>query len=180
MKHELNDNSDNLYKDFYKDDIYYTNINIIYVNTANNIEKIKNESFLMTTPNYITREEIIGILKANSIDHDKRYSLLSILKYNITIEPEDIPHYLKKSFNEKTHLDNHLDIIKNIDTIKFEKTISMFQDLTELIIIFFEKYPIKKKEMNNITNNITKKIYLNNRNHTHNNNRKTIKKQFKV
>jgi len=169
MKYELNDNSYNLYKDFYKDDIYYTNINIIYVNTLNDIEKIKNESFLMTTPNYITREEIIGILKVNSIDHDKRYSLLSILKYNITIEPEDIPHYLKKTFNEKKQLDSHIDIIKHIDTIKFEKTISMFQDLTELVIIFFEKSP-KKKEMNNIT----KKIYLNNRNHTHNN-RKTKK-----
>lgn len=155
--------TEKIYKDFYKDDVYYTNTSIIYVNKSNDIEKIKQESFLMNTPNYITREEIIGMLKKNSIVNDKRYSLLSILKYNITIDPEDVSHYLSDK-------NDYLDIVKHIDTIKFEKTISMFQDLTELIIIFFEKSEdLSKKD----AHNITKKIFLNS-----NNKRKTIKKQY--
>ena len=87
-------NTDKLYKDFYKDDLYYINLRVIYINRENEIEKLKQESFLMSKPNYITREEILEMLKKNSIDNDKRYSLLSMLKYNIILEPDNINLYL--------------------------------------------------------------------------------------
>ena len=48
-------------QDFYKDDLYYVNLKFIYVNRENEIEKINQESFLMSNPNYISREEIIQI-----------------------------------------------------------------------------------------------------------------------
>ena len=79
------DNNDRLYQDFYKDDLYYVNLRVIYINRDNEIEKLKQESFLLSNPNYISNEEIVEILKKNSIDNDKRYSLLSILRYNITL-----------------------------------------------------------------------------------------------
>ena len=67
---ELNDEwinnfekTDKLYEDYYKDDLYYINLKFIYLNRKNEIEKIKQEPFLMTTKNYILREEILGILK---------------------------------------------------------------------------------------------------------------------
>ena len=40
-------NTDKLYKDFYKDDLYYINLRVIYINRENEIEKLKQESFLM-------------------------------------------------------------------------------------------------------------------------------------
>ena len=73
--------TDKLYQDFYKDDLYYINLQIMYVNRCSEIEKIKQESFLMTTPNFISREEILEILKKNSNDNGRRYRLLTILKY---------------------------------------------------------------------------------------------------
>ena len=82
------ESNDKLYKDFYKDDLYFINIRLIYVNRGDEIEKIKHETFLMSIQNYITRDEILGILKKNSIDNDRRYTLLSILKYNISINTE--------------------------------------------------------------------------------------------
>ena len=98
---ELNDDwinifedNDKLYKDFYKDNLYCVNIDFIYVNKNNEIEKIKQEPYLMSVLNSITRDELIGLLKRNSIDNDKRYSLLSILKYNITLDAEDIKNFL--------------------------------------------------------------------------------------
>jgi hypothetical protein len=161
---------DKLYKDFYKDDVYFINLHIIYVNRIDEIEKIKRETFLMSLPNYITRNEVLGILKKNSIDNSRRYSLFSILKYNITINSEDIEHFLKVS-NLETYNNNFLFIIKNIDAIQFEKTISMFHDLNDLIFIFYEKSnEIKKRD----DNNSTKKVILNS-----NNKRKTIKKLYK-
>lgn len=159
--------TDKLYQDFYKDDLYYTNLQIIYVNRTNEIEKIKQESYLMSSPNYISREEVLGIIKKNTIDNGKAYSLLSILRYNVTLDIEDIKPFLKNETNT-----NYLNTIKNIDAITFEKSINMFHDLNDLIFILYEKSSeIKRLD----PNNITKRIYLK----SSQSNRKTIKKRYK-
>ena len=156
------ENKDKLYQDFYKDDIYFTNINFIYVNQENEIEKIISENFIMSTPNYITREEIIRILKKKSLncENNKKYTLLSLLKYNISLNVEDVTTFLKV----KSYSDDFLISIKNIDTIKFDKTINKFQDLNDLFFIFYEKSD--KKEIKNIT----KRVYFKSKNN------KTIRK----
>ena len=174
MDNELNDDwirefqkIDTLYQDFYTDDVYYINLQFIYVNRSNEIEKIKTEIFLMSNKNYITREEILQILKRGTNISDKRYSLLSILKYNILLEPEDIKHFLTS--NEER---NFMISVNNIDAITFDKTISVLQDLNELIIIFYEKSnELKKKN----PNTDTKKILL----RSLSSHKKTIKKQYK-
>jgi hypothetical protein len=82
------------------------------------------------------------------------------------MDVDDIQKYI--ILNEER---NYLTIIKNIDAITFDKTISMMQDLNDLILIFYEKSN-ELKEKN--TNNLTKKIFL-----KQNSNKKTIKKQYK-
>ena len=137
------ENTDKLYKDFYKDDLYYITLRIIYVNIHSEIDKIKQESFLMSKPNYITQEEIIGLLKKHSVDSDRRYSLLSILRYNVDLESEDVPHYLANNNNNNNNNNpkiilnsSYLSVIKHIDAIKFERSINMFHDLNDIILIF--------------------------------------------
>jgi hypothetical protein len=159
--------TDKLYNDFYKDNVYYINLRVIYVNRDNEIDKIKYESLLMKYPNKISQEEIIQILKRNAIDNERRYSLLSILRYNINLAPDEIKNYLLNGENKE-----YLSVIKNIDTVTYEKTINMFQDLNDLIIIFYEKSKELKKPD---ANNSTKKIYF----HSLNTNKKTIKNRYK-
>jgi hypothetical protein len=159
--------TDRLYQDFYKDDLYYVNLKVIYINRNNEIDKIKHESFLLTNPNIISREEILGILKKNSTDNQTKYTLLSILKYNILLEPDEVKNYLTNNESQ-----DYLSVIKNIDTITFDKSISMFHDLNDIILIFYEKSDdIVKRD----PNNTTKKIYL----RSLNTNKKTIRKQYK-
>ena len=177
MNDELNDDwinnfeeNDKLYKDFYKDNLCYVNIDFIYINKNNEIEKIKQEPFLMSEQNSITRDELIGLLKRNSIDNDKRYSLLSILKYNITLDSDDIKNFLSAS-DLSPYNELFLSINKQIDTIFFEKTINMFQDLNNLYFIFYEKNnDVKKCDVNSVTKRIYLGIITN---------KKTIKKQYK-
>lgn len=159
--------TDKLYQDFYKDDVYYINLRAVYINRENAIDKIKHETLLMKSPNIISREEIIEILKKNSIDDERRYTLLSILRYNMNIEPDEIKTYLLTRENK-----DYLSVIKNIDTIVFERTINMFQDLNDLILIYYEKSNELKKSD---THNCTKRIYL----RSLNTNKKTIKKRYK-
>jgi hypothetical protein len=158
--------TDAVYKDFYKDDLYYVNLKFIYVNRESEIEKIKYESFLLSKPNNILREEILQILKKSSIEDERKYTLLALLKYNITMDADDIQKYIS-SDEERIYLS----VIKNIDSIPFEKTISLMHDLNDLILVFYEKsHELKEKN----TNNLTKKIYL-----KEHKNKKTIKKQYK-
>ena len=71
--------------------------------------------------------------------------------------------------------DAYLQSIKNITNIHFDKTISVFQDLNSLIIIFFEKDNTNGLITN--MNNSTRRIYIN---HFKNNiNKKTKRNLFK-
>lgn len=147
------ENTDKLYKDFYKDNIYYIQLTLIYVNKNNDIDKIKHNPFLLNTPNILSQEELIGILKQNSTLDNKSYSLLSLLRYNIHLNPDDVNHFLKKNGYY-----DYLSILKNINNIHFEQTIHMFHDLNDIIIIFYEK---QKNVTPKTSKNITKKVYIN-------------------
>lgn len=57
--HILNDdwitnfeNTDKLYRDFYKDDLYYINLRVIYVNRNNEIDKLKTRIFFAFKTKY--------------------------------------------------------------------------------------------------------------------------------
>jgi len=145
---------DKPYNDFYKDNIFSININIIYIDKDNNIEKVNEEIFLMQNPNTISREELLGIIKKNTTINNNKYSLFSILRYNITLNPEDVSIFLKTNTFEYYNK-FFLTSLKHIDTIVFDKSIITFQDLNTLFIIFYEK-----DKIDNIANS-TKKIFLN-------------------
>jgi hypothetical protein len=146
---------DNSFEEYYKSDVFYVNITCIYINNSNEISSIKEEIFFLNTPNIITKEQLISLIKRNSNHINTNFSLLSLLKYNITMEPEQIKHFI----NSNTVLDTNYDYItklKYIDEIVFEKTINMFHNLNNIFIIFYEKTYDKQKS----NNNATKKIYL--------------------
>ena len=132
------ENTDKIYQDFYVDDIYYINVSCFYINKNMEIEKIKEETFFMKTPNVVSREEIIGLMKRNNILNENRsYKMLSLLKFNISLTPENIYRFLKMD-DIMSHSD-FLSPIQPIDNITFQKTISMFQDLNSLYFLFLEK-----------------------------------------
>jgi hypothetical protein len=164
--------TDKLYQDFYKDNLYYTNIYYLYINKENEIEKIKHENFLMSSPNCITREEIIGILKRNSssVCENQPYSLLSIAKYNVSLDTEEIVDFLRCDEEDmKDYNDRFLTSIKHIDAIYFEKSIHMLHDLNDLFILFYEKMP----ERSLTNHSITKRVYLQKKTVSHH--KKTIR-----
>lgn len=152
--------TDNNYKSYYAEDIAFINLHCIYINNFNEITKVHEEKILFKSPGLLTREEVLGLIKRNAFLHNTKYSLLSILKFNINIEPINLKTFLR-SKDTSLKIGNHfLQPIKNIDSISFDKTIGMFQDINDLFIIFYNKNDIKNTNTN--TNNIsTRKIYLN-------------------
>uniref|UniRef100_A0A6C0F2L5 Uncharacterized protein n=1 Tax=viral metagenome TaxID=1070528 RepID=A0A6C0F2L5_9ZZZZ len=168
------------YKGYYREDLQSIKVHCIYVNKNNDIDKIKEERIFMRQPNYLSGDQVLTLIKKNSIQDTVKYALLSILKYNITLEPTNLKTFIKY----KSQGDIFLTSIKKIDAISFEKTISMFHDLNDLFILFYEadsKKAYPQKMQSNVANKIheppkTKKIFLKYSNAK----RKTIRKQLKA
>jgi hypothetical protein len=150
---------DENYKNFYSEDITCITFNNVYVNKDNEIEKIKKDKLLLAEPNYISREEILGILKRNCKSSDnKRYTVLSILKYNINIDPSDVQSFLRTPGDLDSN--EYLKSLTNIDAVSLDPSISMFQDLNEIIIIYYEKTSDDKNTAFARASSQTKRIYL--------------------
>jgi hypothetical protein len=162
------ENLDKDYEKLYNNDIFFINVHFLYINNENVIDNIVEQKFIMSNVNYIHRDELIGLIKRNFIRNNNRYVLLSILKYNFNLEPQNIDKFLKAQdvtiFNSEFFTP-----IKNIDTIKFEKTIDIFQDLNDIFFVFYEKPKnnnsevIKSDFYTNITKNhsVTKRVFFN-------------------
>lgn len=126
------ENIDNSYNIFYLDDVNVIRVKYVYLNKSNEIEKIRQENVILPIPNYLSREEVVRVIKQNC---SSTYRLLSILRYNINLDPADIKTFFMKNNYEDTFLKS----ITSIDAIIWDATISMFQDLNELIFFFYEK-----------------------------------------
>jgi hypothetical protein len=154
------ENIDKDYKNYYSEELQFIKIHSIYVDKDNSIEKVKEEKVLLKSPGILQKEELLGIIKHNSFSNEFKYSLLSILKFNIHILPENLNTYLRSKNENIGSL--FLQSIKNIDSIRFEKSISLFHDINEIIIIFYQ--PNYKEYFTNSAhhnNSSTKKIFIN-------------------
>jgi hypothetical protein len=170
--------SEQEYKDYYTEDLSFIFCHILYINRSNEIEKVKEDKVLLNTLGVLQKEELLAIIKRNSFSNGKKYGLLSILKFNINFDPMYLKTFLK---SKKPNIgSSYLHSVSNIDTIPFDKSISMFHDLNDIILLFYEKD--KNKLLS--SGNHTKKFNVNNNpsNNPSNNtntNKKTKRNLFK-
>jgi len=140
---------DNEYKSYYSESLDFINMNCIYLNAANEITNVHEEKVIFLNKGTLSREEVVGLIKRNSIFDSLKYSLLSILVFNINIEPDNLKTFFKNNKSDKSDKQDigsqFLISIKNIDTIVFDKSISMFHDINNLYLVFYKKDPLVKK-----------------------------------
>ena len=170
------------YNDFYKEKPTSVKLYFMYVNRENLIEFIKTETILLNNEAKIEKNYLISIIKKNQICHNIKYKLLSLLKFNINIEPLEV-------LDINTSQNNYLTIEKYLHDIHFEDTVCIFQDINSLFFIFYEpntsqynttqsNSQMQQSQMhnsqmqNNQKHNTTKKIYLKTKK------RKTIRKRI--
>lgn len=146
------------YKDFYKDDVKYIKIYTLLINKGLILENISEENFILEDCNILKKYELISLINKYK-NSRKKTKLLSILKYNIDLDSDNVFEYLKKDTENNLFLQS----IKSINDINFDPTIAMFEDLNSLFFIFVETNDIVQK-------NQTKRIVL------HSNQKKTKKK----
>lgn len=136
------------YASFYKEQIDTIKINYIYVNKNNSINAVNQESIIIDNGK-LYKERVFDIIKNNKKKNNIEYKLISILKYNITLEPEYIKDYINDDLN-----DDFLSKVNSLHDIHFKDSINLFKDLNCLYIIFCDKHARENK------NQITKKVML--------------------
>lgn len=151
--------NDKEYKIYYTEDISFIKVHYVYINTNNEIEKVKEDKVLLKTNGILQKEELLSIIKSNLYSDQLKYSLMSILKFNLNIEPIHLKNFLKNK--NPIFGSQFLQVVNRLDTIKFEKSISMFHDINDIIIIFHKKHNntsvTKKSHIKSLASKKTKK-----------------------
>lgn len=140
---------ENEYKKFYNEEVNIIDAIFIYINQDNEIYNVKNFKEYIAN-SQINYERIIEIIKNYQNNIDIKHKLMALLNYKIDIDSENIKQLFNYNINPGT-----LYSIKNINNIKFDKTINLLQDLNSIIFIF----KVKNTEKNN-KNATTRRITL--------------------
>lgn len=155
------------YNDFYKDKPTSIKLYFLYVNKYNVIEFFKNDTYLLNQENIphsvLRKDVLLSIIKNNMQINGRNYKLMSLLKFNLDIEPEDI---LNMTLNKKDGLD-YLTSEKEIKDILFHDTIGILQDINSLFFVYQERFVLSQppsshtqKQKQNQTHKNVKNIYF--------------------
>lgn len=176
---------ENEYNLFYKDKITEITIFFLYVNRENDVIKIKRDKIDNIKNNTINSDNLLYLIKNYNHYNDVKYKLISLLKFNIDIDSLDINNFLREKHsntnsererdlepkpNPEPESQRYLNKIENINSVRFNNTINIFQDLNSIILIYYphEDANNSNKSSNaNDTNNAnqakktnTRRVYL--------------------
>lgn len=115
-----------------KEPLSKINVWNLYINKRHHLEKIKiNELPIETITN---KASITDYIKSKCTDETIKYKLLSVLKYNIELEKDQVQEYM----NEEYH-PNYLEALRSLENIEFKDGLNIFEDLHTLFILYYEK-----------------------------------------
>jgi hypothetical protein len=152
------------YSDFYTEDVTTITLFFIYIDHKNNVENLSRDLLILDKKNTIVRDQLIQLIKQNQNQNKNhmynKYKLISLFKYNIDIEPEEIYKFINNkddsSYNKRFFIQE-----KYLNDIIYKKTINIFQDLNSLFLIFKEaSTPIINKNNSNNMNSTKKTIII--------------------
>ena len=133
------------YNDFYKEKPTSINLYFIYVNNQNVVEFFKNDKYLLNqehiakSDNAILQKDVLlSIIKKNISLNGRNYKLISLLKFNLDVEPEDIINMTLDKQNGSDYLSSE----KEIKDIVFYDTICIFQDINSLFFVYQDRLTI--------------------------------------
>lgn len=154
-EHEKENNID---KNYPREPIQNIAMQFIYVDFSGKVEKTISEMFSIGENKKISKEHILQITQTKrSISLTKKYKIIDILLYNVTLEPENIQEYAK-SDNFRELSSGFFKSCSLFNDIMLDDSIFIFHKVNTLYFIFKETesiYTIKsilKKDK-------TKKLY---------------------
>jgi len=124
--------ADGPYQGFYKEPVEKITVQLIYINRRNEISLVKRQEVSLEN-NVLKKDKLVELLKQNMRKGNIKYKPISLIKYNIDIEPRDVSQYEKNKGDF-----NFLVTESAIDDIVFNDTIALFSCVNCLYIILHE------------------------------------------
>ena len=127
------------------------------MNRNNEVERIKKEKVTIKN-NIIHKSIILNIITQNKVFNTENYAFRALLKYNFTMEPDEI----NTMFQSKNNRTEFLSLLPSVSDIVIHDTISNFHDLNA-IYIFMKKVKDKSQSSTNVktkTKKFHKKILI--------------------
>lgn len=143
------------FNDFYKEKVDAINIKFILLDKKGVIENIKNENYLLSQQNKLSKEELIYLIKREIINSKHKISLVSICQFNFSLDNDEI---ILLYNDREINMADYITTVHSINDVYWKDTIHLFRDLNELTIILMKK--------NKQKNNTTKKVYVQNNSKT--------------
>jgi len=150
---------DKEYASFYQEDITSIPFHAIYINHNSEITKTVQQMVPLSCPNTILREELLHLIKTYNVMDRTKYSVLSILTFNITIHNHQLLSFLKSKTPSVDIGRDYLAPSVHINNIPLQKSIHIFHDINDLFILFYESMPRGQTSL-------TKRIRLLGKRHT--------------
>ena len=153
------------YNEFYNEKVSTIKVFFLYINTENTVVHLTKEMVTLNANSTLPREQLITLIKENQISNNIKYKLFSLVRYNINLQPEEINAFVEGSANVygpanvhgsanvhgttnvqgAPYMNKFLIPENYIQDIYFTDTISIFQDLNCLYLIFKEPAGVLKR-----------------------------------
>ena len=133
---------DTSYNKFYKETVDFVCVTFVYIDKDNQIKHVNKEKIILRPKNVLPYNILMDLITTYKERFSYKFDFL--MKYNINTEPYEVKSLLKDQNHER-----YIQETSKIDNVNFENTISMFQDLNELILFFRDN--LKKNNQNNKT-----------------------------
>ena len=128
----------------------------IYINAHKEIYSVKTGVEPLVDA-CLTKERILYLIKQNQFNLDDKHRLIDLLKYDLTLAPNDIKDFVAND-DDDDHPNNYLVSLKIVDDIHFSETIPMLSDQDSVFFVFTNA---PKSESANAT---TRRVYLKSKN----------------
>tara|TARA_Y100000996_G_scaffold319274_1_gene255375 strand:+ start:97 stop:615 length:519 start_codon:yes stop_codon:yes gene_type:complete len=131
------------FDDFYKEKPENIQMFFLYVNKNEELETVNTNNYILDMKSSIPKGHLINVIRENREKNGKKYRLKNLIKYNVTIEPDDVIHMLNVSNEEGSAFISNENY--NHD-IHFSDTVCILQNLNSLYFVFHETSPKSRKE----------------------------------
>ena len=143
------------YNVFYNEKVSTIKVVNLYIDTENNVVNVTNDVLKLSSESMIPREQLLAMIKSNKIaNSSSKYKLFSLVRYNINILPAEVEDFITNS-NPEVYNQRFLTVENYIRDIYYSDTISIFQDINALYMIFKE---IPQNIQNNNAYKFTQKL----------------------
>uniref|UniRef100_A0A6C0KF18 Uncharacterized protein n=1 Tax=viral metagenome TaxID=1070528 RepID=A0A6C0KF18_9ZZZZ len=158
---------DELYNEFYQDNVTSINLFFIHMNDENEIKTIRNQEENIEN-NILKKERIMTLIKENTKKENKEYQFVSLLKFNFDINNKELDEFLEDGIKVSKYLTS----LSYLSDIHWNNTILFFQKLNGLYLLFKERKPIStpiknilklkdQKSSDTKSTKKTKRVYFN-------------------